>query len=98
MSTLTDSDSSTAVASPSSSVKSQKLNQSQDKIIDGKKFFREARSRLTYEIFSKFLGSVKKLNEGNVSKDRVISEVEDLLKDKHPDLYQDFVTLLVKKD
>jgi hypothetical protein len=100
MSTLRDCDSSTTIASPRSSSKSSRLvkTDKQEKIIDGKKFFREARSRLSYEVFSRFLASVKRLNEGNVSKDRVISEVEDLLKDEHRDLFEDFVTLLVKKE
>ena len=49
-----------------------------NKYVDGKKFFAEARSRLSYEKFTKFLSYVKRINEKSISKDRAMVEVSEI--------------------
>lgn len=68
-----------------------------NKYVDGKRFFAEARSRLSFEMFSKFLSYVKRINEKSITKERAIAEVRDIFGGQNDDLYQDFTNLLARR-
>ena len=76
---------------------SEEFSDPPNKLIDGKKFFAEARERLSFEQFSKFLGFVKQLNDKVIDSEKAIKEVGALFGSKNRDLYQGFVQLLSKK-
>jgi len=62
--------------------------------VDGKQFFRQARSRLSYEAFNAFLANIKKLNSHQQSRDETLEEARKLFGTEHADLYHDFQALL----
>lgn len=66
--------------------------------INGKNFFREARLKLSYEIFSVFLGYVKKLNDKTITKEKALSELKDIFGPENSELYEDFTCLLLRKN
>lgn len=68
-----------------------------NKFVDGKKFFAEARARLSFELFSRFLALVKQLNSKTISKERAINEVRGIFGSGNEDLYEDFVSLLSRR-
>eukprot|EP00126_Sphaerothecum_destruens_P006922 Sdes_comp19592_c0_seq1m11308 len=65
-----------------------------DSNITGKDFFRLARSRLSYETFSKFVDIVKEHNMNSLSKSDTLSQVKLVLGTSNSDLYMKFQELL----
>lgn len=63
-------------------------------VIDGKQFFRQARSRLSYESFNLFLASIKRLNNQTQSKEETLDEARRIFGPELQDLYKDFEALL----
>ncbi|XP_021775528.1 uncharacterized protein At4g15545-like isoform X2 [Chenopodium quinoa] len=62
--------------------------------IDGKEFFRQARSRLSYEQFSAFLANIKQLNDHKQSREETLRKAEEILGTDNKDLYLSFQGLL----
>ncbi|PSS03174.1 hypothetical protein CEY00_Acc21558 [Actinidia chinensis var. chinensis] len=62
--------------------------------IDGKEFFRQARSRLSYEQFSAFLANVKELNAQKQSREETLRKAEQIFGTDNKDLYSSFQGLL----
>ncbi|KAL2897190.1 hypothetical protein RDABS01_038973 [Bienertia sinuspersici] len=62
--------------------------------IDGKEFFRQARSRLSYEQFSAFLANIKQLNDHKQSREETLRKAEEILGTENNDLYLSFQGLL----
>lgn len=62
--------------------------------IDGKEFFRQARSRLSLEQFSAFLTNVKELNAQRQSREETLRKAEDIFGTDNKDLYVSFQGLL----
>jgi len=62
--------------------------------IDGKEFFRRARSQLSYEAFNLFLASIKRLNNQQQSREDTLEEARNIFGTELQDLYRDFETLL----
>jgi len=62
--------------------------------IDGKQFFRQARSRLSYESFNLFLASIKRLNNQHQSREETLEEARRIFGPELGDLYKDFENLL----
>ncbi|CAH9053032.1 unnamed protein product [Cuscuta epithymum] len=62
--------------------------------IDGKEFFRQARSRLSYEQFSAFLANIKELNAHKQSREETLRKAEDIFGKDNKDLYTLFQGLL----
>jgi len=63
-------------------------------VIDGKQFFRQARSRLSYEAFNLFLASIKRLNNQQQSREETLEEARRIFGPELTDLYKDFENLL----
>ncbi|KAL2495747.1 hypothetical protein Fot_39504 [Forsythia ovata] len=62
--------------------------------IDGKEFFRQARSRLSLEQFSAFLSNVKELNAQKQSREETLRKAEEIFGVDNKDLYLSFQGLL----
>ncbi|KAF3666828.1 putative myb-related protein Zm1-like [Capsicum annuum] len=62
--------------------------------IDGKEFFRQARSRLSYEQFSAFLTNIKELNAQKQSREETLRKAEEIFGMENKDLYLSFQGLL----
>ncbi|CAN6455481.1 unnamed protein product [Victoria cruziana] len=62
--------------------------------IDGKEFFRQARSRLQYEQFSAFLANIKELNAHRQSREETLRKAEEIFGPDNKDLYLSFQGLL----
>lgn len=62
--------------------------------IDGKEFFRQARSRLSYEQFSAFLANIKELNAQSQSREETLRKAEEIFGSDNKDLYLSFQGLL----
>lgn len=65
-------------------------------VIDGKQFFRQARSRLSYEAFNLFLASIKRLNNQQQTREETLEEARRIFGTELQDLYKDFETLLTR--
>eukprot|EP00971_Amphidinium_carterae_P099135 1960387-Amphidinium_carterae.1 len=63
-------------------------------MVDGKAFFRTARSRLSYEAFNQFLASIKRLNNQQQSREDTLDEARLIFGVENQDLYRDFESLL----
>jgi len=63
-------------------------------VIDGKQFFRAARSRLSYEAFNLFLASIKRLNNQSQTREETLDEASRIFGTELQDLYKDFEALL----
>eukprot|EP00928_Gymnodinium_smaydae_P063542 TRINITY_DN47097_c0_g1_i1.p1 TRINITY_DN47097_c0_g1~~TRINITY_DN47097_c0_g1_i1.p1 ORF type:complete len:303 (+),score=64.50 TRINITY_DN47097_c0_g1_i1:131-910(+) len=63
-------------------------------VIDGKQFFRQARSRLSYEAFNLFLASIKRLNSQTQTREETLDEARRIFGTELQDLYKDFESLL----
>merc|ERR1719353_2105458 len=61
---------------------------------DGKAFFRQARSRLPQESFNQFLGSIKRLNNQQQTRDETLAEARQLFGPENMDLHSAFESLL----
>jgi len=62
--------------------------------VDGKQFFQQARSRLSYEAFNLFLASIKRLNNQQQSREETLEEARRIFGPELQDLYKDFENLL----
>lgn len=62
--------------------------------IDGKEFFRQARSRLSYEQFGAFLANIKELNAHRQSREETLRRAEEIFGIDNKDLYLLFQSLL----
>ncbi|KAJ6774813.1 hypothetical protein OIU79_018073 [Salix purpurea] len=62
--------------------------------MDGKEFFRQARSRLSYEQFSAFLANIKKLNGQEQTREETLRKAEEIFGTDNKDLYLLFQGLL----
>ncbi|XP_050280627.1 uncharacterized protein At4g15545-like [Quercus robur] len=62
--------------------------------IDGKEFFRQARSRLSYEQFSAFLVNIKELNAQKQTREETLRKAEEIFGTDNKDLYLSFQGLL----
>ncbi|CAH2033405.1 unnamed protein product [Thlaspi arvense] len=62
--------------------------------IDGKEFFRQARSRLSYQQFSAFLANIKELNARKQSREETLGKAEEIFGADNNDLYISFKGLL----
>nr|AAV33647.1 putative protein [Avicennia marina] len=62
--------------------------------IDGKEFFRQARSRLSLEQFGSFLANVKELNAQRQSREETLRKAEEIFGMDNKDLYISFQGLL----
>ncbi|KAF5728101.1 Interactor of constitutive active ROPs 2 [Tripterygium wilfordii] len=62
--------------------------------IDGKEFFRQARSRLSYEQFSAFLANIKELNAQKQTREETLRKAEEIFGTDKKDLYVSFQGLL----
>lgn len=62
--------------------------------IDGKEFFRQARTRLSYEQFGTFLASIKELNAHRKSRQETLAKAEEIFGAENKDLYLSFQRLL----
>ncbi|KAJ8542752.1 hypothetical protein K7X08_005275 [Anisodus acutangulus] len=61
---------------------------------DGKEFFRQARSRLSYEQFSAFLANIKELNAQKQSREETLKKAEEIFGTDNQDLYLSFQGML----
>lgn len=62
--------------------------------VDGKEFFRQARSRLSYEQFSAFLANIKELNAQKQSREETLRKADEIFGTENKDLYISFQGLL----
>ncbi|CAL1409419.1 unnamed protein product [Linum trigynum] len=62
--------------------------------IDGKEFFRQARSRLSYEQFSAFLANIKELNAQKQTREETLRKAEEIFGTENKDLFSSFQGLL----
>lgn len=62
--------------------------------VDGKEFFRQARSRLSYEQFSAFLANIKELNAQKQTREETLRKAEEIFGIENKDLFLAFQGLL----
>lgn len=62
--------------------------------IDGKEFFRQARSRLSYEQFAAFLANIKELNAHRQSQEETLEKADQIFGAENKDLLLSFQGLL----
>uniref|UniRef100_A0A565BHC8 At4g15545-like C-terminal domain-containing protein n=1 Tax=Arabis nemorensis TaxID=586526 RepID=A0A565BHC8_9BRAS len=64
--------------------------------VDGKEFFRQVRSRLSYEQFGAFLGNVKDLNAHKQTRDETLRKAEEIFGSDNRDLFVIFEGLITR--
>ncbi|CAM8988293.1 unnamed protein product [Rhodiola kirilowii] len=64
--------------------------------VDGKEFFRQVRSRLSYEQFGAFLANVKELNAQKQTKEDTLRKVDEIFGPDNKDLYAIFEGLIMR--
>ncbi|XP_071730400.1 uncharacterized protein At4g15545-like [Rutidosis leptorrhynchoides] len=64
--------------------------------VDGKEFFRQVRSRLSYDQFSTFLANVKELNSQKQSKEDTLRKADEIFGPDNKDLYNIFEGLITR--
>ncbi|KMS95025.1 hypothetical protein BVRB_013170 [Beta vulgaris subsp. vulgaris] len=64
--------------------------------VDGKEFFRQVRSRLSYEQFGAFLANVKELNSHKQTKEDTLRKADEIFGPDNQDLYTIFEGLLTR--
>ncbi|KAK9933618.1 hypothetical protein M0R45_020806 [Rubus argutus] len=62
--------------------------------VDGKEFFRQVRSRLSYEQFGAFLANVKELNAHKQTKEVTLQKADEIFGPDNKDLYAIFEGLI----
>ncbi|KAH7676844.1 WAT1-related protein [Dioscorea alata] len=62
--------------------------------VDGKEFFRQVRSRLSYEQFSAFLANVKELNSHKQTREETLQKADEIFGSDNKDLYAIFESLI----
>ncbi|KAL6845486.1 hypothetical protein ACP4OV_024981 [Aristida adscensionis] len=65
--------------------------------VDGKEFFRQARSRLSYEQFAAFLANIKELNAHRQSREETLRKAGDIFGAENKDLFVSFQGLLSRR-
>lgn len=63
-------------------------------MVDGKQFFRQARSQLSNEAFTEFLTNIKKLNAASQSREQTLEEARRIFGPELHHLYKEFEQLL----
>lgn len=63
-------------------------------VIDGKEFFRQARSALSYEAFNEFLASIKRLNNNQQTREETLAQASNIFGPEQQGLYKEFEALL----
>lgn len=66
-------------------------------MIDGKQFFRQARTQLSYQKFNDFLTNIKQLNNGAQTREQTLEEARRIFGPELKDLYSDFENLLSRQ-
>ncbi|QCD77041.1 uncharacterized protein At4g15545-like [Vigna unguiculata] len=64
--------------------------------VDGKEFFRQVRSRLSYEQFGAFLANVKELNSHKQTKEETLQNANEIFGTENKDLYTIFEGLITR--
>ncbi|KAJ3687596.1 hypothetical protein LUZ61_016760 [Rhynchospora tenuis] len=64
--------------------------------VDGKEFFRQVRSRLSYEQFSAFLANVKELNAHKQTREETLRKADEIFGQENKDLYTIFEGLITR--
>ncbi|XP_057489197.1 uncharacterized protein At4g15545-like isoform X1 [Actinidia eriantha] len=64
--------------------------------VDGKEFFRQVRSRLSYEQFGAFLANVKELNSHKQTKEETLRKADEIFGPDNKDLYAIFEGLITR--
>ncbi|XP_061976580.1 uncharacterized protein At4g15545 isoform X1 [Populus nigra] len=64
--------------------------------VDGKEFFRQVRTRLSYEQFGAFLANVKELNSHKQTKEETLRKAEEIFGPENKDLYMIFEGLITR--
>ncbi|GMY27599.1 hypothetical protein FCV25MIE_22841 [Fagus crenata] len=64
--------------------------------VDGKEFFRQVRSRLSYEQFGAFLANVKELNSHKQTKEETLQKADEIFGAENKDLYAIFEGLITR--
>lgn len=80
--------------SGASSPPSHGSGQSRSTRLDGKEFFRQARSRLSYEQFSSFLANIKELNAHRQTREDTLGQAERIFGPENRDLSIAFEAIL----
>ncbi|KAJ1698087.1 hypothetical protein LUZ63_006599 [Rhynchospora breviuscula] len=62
--------------------------------MDGKEFFRQARSRLSYEQFGAFLANIKDFNSRKQSREETLQKAEEIIGSENKDLFISFQNLI----
>ncbi|XP_010431641.1 PREDICTED: uncharacterized protein At4g15545-like [Camelina sativa] len=62
--------------------------------IDGKEFFRQVRSRLSYEQFKAFLATIKELNAQRQTREETLRKADEIFGTENKDLYMSLQRLL----
>jgi len=66
-------------------------------VVDGKQFFRQARSQLSYEGFNEFLANIKRLNNQQQSREETLEEARRIFGPDLQNLYHEFELLLSRQ-
>ncbi|XP_073299893.1 uncharacterized protein At4g15545 [Primulina huaijiensis] len=64
--------------------------------VDGKEFFRQVRTRLSYEQFGEFLANVKELNSHKQTKEETLRKADEIFGPDNKDLYVVFEGLITR--
>ncbi|KAK0606727.1 hypothetical protein LWI29_003487 [Acer saccharum] len=64
--------------------------------VDGKEFFRQVRSRLSYEQFGAFLANVKELNAHKQTREETLRKADEIFGTENKDLYAIFEGLITR--
>ncbi|KAI4345518.1 hypothetical protein L6164_012633 [Bauhinia variegata] len=64
--------------------------------VDGKEFFRQVRSRLSYEQFGAFLANVKELNSHKQTREETLQKADEIFGPENKDLYAIFEGLITR--
>ncbi|KAI3964130.1 hypothetical protein MKW92_039648 [Papaver armeniacum] len=64
--------------------------------VDGKEFFRQVRSRLSYEQFGAFLANVKELNSHKQTREETLRKADEIFGVENKDLYTIFEGLITR--
>lgn len=70
----------------------------QGTFVDGREFFRQARTRLGGDVFNDFVGTITALNEGKMTRDQVLQRAWDAFGAESEDLYRMFKALISKQE
>lgn len=83
-------------SSQHSSMSSDAGSQAARTRVDGKEFFRQVRTRLSYEQFGAFLANVKELNSHKQTKEETLRKAEEIFGSDNKDLYTIFEGLITR--